>query len=621
MGCFRYPSPSHQSATTRTEIIGICKVARDLTDRDRREDKLRAANAELERLTRHLIQESDRAKLADRAKLQFLAGMSHELRTPLSGVLGHAELLRMEGGLNATQAARLESMLTAGKHLLEMINCVLDMSEIEAKRGLQAVDCDVLAIAMACLDLVRPVAEAKDLALSMAVTPGTRPRLVTDPMRLRQVLFNLLGNAAKFTSRGAIELRLRTLADGSTLRIEVTDTGPGILADQRQRLFQDFERLDPNSAVTGAGLGLAISAQLAALMGGRLGHDDNPCGGSVFWLELPSNTIAESSPARAPAPGAPDAEPTSARRLSVLLVDDIAMNRAIAASFLRAGGHNVTCAEGGAEAIAAVANTNFDLVLMDVRMPEMDGLDAARRIRKLNGPRGRVPIVALTAHAFTEQAEACRSAGMDGHVSKPYTQANLLAAVAAATAGRAHNESVHPASVPAVPEIGAELLVFDSNAFDSVAQYVSPKKVAVYLQTIAERGEALLLGLHQANDLTHAGDALADAAHALAGSAGMLGFERVAALGRRFEHALQSNAADAPALAGALGAAIKATLQAMGRLRAAGRPTKANGVKFGRKPSRSHQQRASGSNAGPAPKRTERRMSVKQRVEPPGGTA
>jgi HPt (histidine-containing phosphotransfer) domain-containing protein len=139
--------------------------------------------------------------------------------------------------------------------------------------------------------------------------------------------------------------------------------------------------------------------------------------------------------------------------------------------------------------------------------------------------------------------------------------------------------------------IGAELLVFDSNAFDSVAHYVAPKTVATYLQTITERGEALLLGLHHANDLTHAGDELADAAHALAGSAGMLGFERVATLGRRFEHALQSDAADAPALAGALGAAIKATLQAIVHLRAAG-PTK------GRKPSRPHQQRASGSNAG-----------------------
>ena len=357
-------------------------------------------------------------------------------------------------------------------------------------------------------------------------------------------------------------------------------------------------------------------------MGGRLGHDDNPGGGSVFWLELAPNSISGSFPATAPASDAPDAKPISARGLSILIVDDIAMSRDVAGSFLRASGHNVTCAEGGAEAIAAAARTDFDLVLMDVRMPEMDGLEATRRIRKLDGPRGRVPIVALTAHAFTEQVEACRSAGMDGHVSKPFTHATLLAAVATFSAGRAHNESDRRVPMLAVSDIamiGEELMVFDRNAFDSVAHYIPPKMVATYIKTITKRGEALLLELHHGNASTHAGDELADAAHALAGSAGMLGFERVATLGRGFEHALRSGAADAPALAGALGAAIKATLRAIADLHAAG-PTKANGVKFGRKPSRPRQQPASGSNASPAA-RGQRRLSVKQRAEPRSGPA
>jgi PAS domain S-box-containing protein len=538
-------------------IIGVSKIARDLSDHDRREDKLRAANTELERLARHLVKERDLAKQADRAKSQFLGGMSHELRTPLSGVLGCAELLQIEGGLNERQAARVETMLTAGKHLLEMVTGMLDLSAIEARREkLQLVECDVQAIAAACLDLVRPVAEAKDLALSIAVTPGTRRQVATDPTRLRQVLFNLIDNAVKFTSRGAIELRLRALADVAMMRIEVADTGPGILADQRQRLFQDFERLDPTGIVAGAGLGLALSARLAALMGGLLGHDDNPGGGSVFWLELPSNTVAGSSPATAPASpasGAPDAKPISARGLSVLIADDIAMNRDIAGSFLRASGHNVVCAEGGAEAVAAVASTDFDLVLMDVRMPEMDGLEATRRIRKLDGPRGRVPIVALTAHAFAEQVEACRSAGMEGHVPKPFTQAILFGAVAAASTGRARSLSpVSMAADPGIAGIGAEFLVFDQNAFDSSARYLAPEAVATYLQTIAEHGEALLLGLHHANGLMHVGDELARAAHTLASCAGMLGFERLTVLRRRFDRALQSGTAEAPALADAL---------------------------------------------------------------------
>ena len=179
--------------------------------------------------------------------------------------------------------------------------------------------------------------------------------------------------------------------------------------DQAHRLFEEFERLDTDatpSKIEGAGLGLALSARLATLLGGSLGHHDNPGGGSVFWLELP--TVHRRIAARNPAP------PTRRRgadALHVLVADDITMNREIAGSFLRAAGHKVTCVEGGAEAIAMVATTDFDVVLMDVRMPEMDGLEATRRIRALPGPRGQVPIVALTAQAFPEQVAECRKAG------------------------------------------------------------------------------------------------------------------------------------------------------------------------------------------------------------------
>jgi signal transduction histidine kinase len=390
-------------------------------------------HAAFEIFSRDLAEARDAAERANRAKSHFLAGMSHELRTPLNGILGYAELLHSGGNLDATQLMRVEAMRTAGKHLLQMITCVLDLSEMETGRTeVQLVECEVEPIAAACFDLIRPAAEAKSLSLAIAVSPDTPTCLITDPMRLRQVLFNLLGNAAKFTRQGEIGLRLRNVADGSMLRFEVTDTGPGILPDQRPRLFHDFERLDSATAHEGAGLGLAISARLATLMGGRIGHEDNPGGGSVFWLELPSQHVATVIPAPVPAGGVTGYRSKPMGSLKVLIVDDTPMNLEIARAFLIAGGHNVTCVESGSEAIVAVESTAFDVVLMDVRMPGMDGLEVTRRIRALSSERAKVPIVAFTAHALTEQVARCLEAGMDSHLAKPFSRDALLSAVAAA---------------------------------------------------------------------------------------------------------------------------------------------------------------------------------------------
>jgi two-component system sensor histidine kinase/response regulator len=550
----------------QNRIIGISKIVRDLTERDMREAKLRTANAELERLARHLTKARDSAEQATQAKSRFLAGVSHELRTPLHGILGYAELLHVDGGLTPTQSARVEAMRTAGQHLLRMINSVLDLSEIETQRvGIQLAECEIQPIGAACIDLVRPVAESKGLALSLAVTPGTRRQVVTDATRLRQVLFNLLGNAVKFTSQGAVELRLRNLPDGSALRIEVTDTGPGISADQRGRLFQDFERLDRASTIEGAGFGLGLSARLAALMGGRLGHDDNPGGGSVFWLDLPVNNAASSVPTSAPAADDLDSGLTQTGTLAVLVVDDIPLNCDVAGSFLRAAGHNVTCVEGGEEAIVAVAGTDFDVVLMDVRMPEMDGLEATRRIRALDGARGQVPIVALTAQAFTDQVAKCHEAGMDSHLAKPFTQDTLISTVVRAVrVGRLHSVIGSPvptlAASAAPSMIGADLPVVEPRAFERTAALLSSCTVAKYLREIFARGEVLLRGLHEPEALTRDRNELTKAAHTLAGSVSMFGFERLAAVGLRFERAAQSEATDLPALAEALRAAVEATL-------------------------------------------------------------
>jgi CheY-like chemotaxis protein len=490
----------------------------------------------------------------------------------LSGILGYAQLLRREGGLSEAQYARVNAMLSAGKHLLEMISCVLDLSEIEAERvELRAVKVDVRAIAAACLDLVRPAAETKRLALSIVAPLGTNYERVIDPVRVRQVLFNLLGNAVKFTWSGAIELRLRTDVDGCSLRIEVADTGPGIPAMLRERLFQDFERLDieASSSVEGAGLGLALSARLATLIGGRLGHDDNAGGGSVFWLELPSDAGVSPTLLAPSFFAVPDGEtaPVSARVLHVLVVDDIAMNRDNAASFLQAAGHKVTCVEGGRKAIEAVARADFDVVLMDVRMPEMDGLEATRRIRALEGARGLVPIVAVTAPAFIDKVEECHNAGMHAPLAKPFDPDTSMAAVvyvAGARAGVAMGFSLvaTPYTAPAASlMIGSELAVVNARAFDRTASFLTPEAVTSYLQTIAARGKAIMRGLREPDALTNAGSELAKAAHVLAGSAGMFGFERLTCMGLRFERAIQSGTAEVPALAEGLNGAIVATLQ------------------------------------------------------------
>jgi len=431
--------------------VCIISSVRDITDRQLQAEALRAANADLDRLAQHLSRARDHAERANRAKSRFLAGMSHELRTPLNGILGYAQLLRIEGGLHGEQASRVDGMLTAGQHLLDMINIVLDISQIEAERvELHPADVETAQLARACLDLVRPAAQAKGLALETAFDPDAPGEIRADPTRLRQVMLNMLGNAVKFTARGSVVLRLRRTDAGSGVRVEVADTGPGIRPDQRAQLFQDFERLgaDAQGAVEGAGLGLALSARLARLLGGSLGHEDNPGGGSIFWLELPAGAEA---PTGEPAPQAAAAvtEPAGAMpqapdgSLRVLVVDDVAMNREIASAFLEAAGHQAVCVEDGPAAVHAATASIYDVVLMDVCMPDMDGCEATRRIRALSMPHGSVPIVALTAQVFSEHLEECHAAGMDVHLAKPFTQEALLAALARAVHGAAARVTAH----------------------------------------------------------------------------------------------------------------------------------------------------------------------------------
>ncbi len=560
---------------------GYVSILRDVTERVRleaegtaRERALEHVNLQLERLMRHLARARDQAEQASRAKSRFLAGISHELRTPLNGLLGHAQLLRIEGTLRPGQSKHVDAMLDAGSHLLRMINSVLDLSQIEAERlDLRPSSIDVAALTRACLDLVRPTATAKGLWLNLDVGRGASLIVMADPMRLRQVLLNLLGNAIKFTASGGVSVRVRATGHDS-VRFEIADTGSGIPPSLRPRLFRDFDRLDIDAArdVEGAGLGLALSERLATLMGGTIGHEDNPGGGSLFFLDLPgldavAMPVTASETRLLPSPG-----DTS---LSILVTDDIAMNRDIACALLRSAGHQATEASSGAEAIEAVRTTRYDAVIMDVRMPGMDGLEATRRIRALPSPVAGVPIVALTAQAFSEQLEQCRIAGMDGHVTKPVTREALLDAiasarrtradqgVAAASAGRtlpAAPPSARPAPPP--PE-GTDAPLFDSGEYHRLTTLLEAEAVSSCLATLVERSEALLHDL--ASPSFMAGDApgLAASAHALAGSSGTFGFRRLALLARQFERALGLASPDLGPLVALLAGALRASLPLM----------------------------------------------------------
>ena len=550
--------------TASTALLGL-EAERDVYDR-----KLEKSNADLEVLAGDLERARAAADQANQAKSRFLAGITHELRTPLHGILGYAELLSLEGGLNPTQSGRLEAMMAAGQFLLGTINAVLDMSQIEADQmQLRPVVIELADLVRTCLDVVRPAAEAKGLALVLAATAPLR--LFADPMRLRQVLINLLGNAVKFTPAGAVEVRLRQMPvgqmpvgqmqDGACIRLEVADTGPGIRVEHRDKLFQTFERLNTEavSGTEGAGLGLAIAARLVRLMGGRIGHADNPGGGSVFWLELPRGAVA-SAEVEVAAPSHLAARP----RLRVLVADDEALNRNIASGFLCNAGHEVVCVDNGAAAVEAAVTGDFDVILMDVRMPGMNGLEATRLIRALPAPRGKVRVVAVTAQAFAQQIEICRQAGMDDHVSKPFKQAVLLAALENRTS--TPGDTGFAVTPPAAAQVragpagsGPELPVLDRAMFEDITECLSAADLEKNLHTLITRGETLLRGLRMPRMLSRTSE-LAEAAHKLAGGAGTFGFLSVAAAARRFELAAEMGAVETVALADQLAASIEASI-------------------------------------------------------------
>ena len=362
------------------------------------------------------------AEAAAEAKAAFLANMSHEIRTPMNGVMGVLHLLKSET-LSEEGRGMLGDALSCGQMLAELLNDVIDFSKIEAGHlELTSEPVDPAALLESVVRLLKPQADVKRLTLGVEIDK-TLGWVQSDPVRLRQALFNLVGNAVKFTEQGSVTVRCMTPRPG-ILRFEVQDTGVGVAEDVQARIFQRFDQGDASTTrkFGGSGLGLTITRKLAEMMSGDVGLISEVGVGSTFWLEV----LAE--PAAAQTAAADNLERVL-DGLRILVVEDNATNRMIATKLLQAMGAEVATAEDGYLGVDAAAGGGFDLILMDVQMPGIDGLEAARRIRALGGPPSRTPIVALTANVLSHQRRAYLDAGMDGVVGKPISPAVLVAEI------------------------------------------------------------------------------------------------------------------------------------------------------------------------------------------------
>ncbi|MEQ8433223.1 MAG: ATP-binding protein [Oceanicaulis sp.] len=391
------------------------------------------------------------AEAASEAKSAFLANMSHELRTPLNGVLGMAQALSMDG-LAPAQAEKAEIIVRSGRHLLGVLNDVLDLSRIEAGRlRLAAEPVDPAALISDVCALFEASAAQKGLSITCDTT-GLPAHLAADPVRLRQVVSNLVANAVKFTEAGGVQVEARAYEEsgaGWRLEIAVSDTGCGISAPDQARLFQRFSQADTSAArkYGGAGLGLVIARELARAMGGDLALRSSPGEGSCFTVSV------RAGEARADRRGR---QSRTAGRLSgarVLLVDDNEVNRLVARCFLEPAGAVITEAESGLAAIDAFTHAPFDLVLLDVHMPGLGGVETLHRLRAL--PGGSAPMIALTADALSGDAARYTAAGMDAYVAKPVDRETLIATCAAQLAASGVTETPENQGVNGVNEADA----------------------------------------------------------------------------------------------------------------------------------------------------------------------
>lgn len=417
------------------------KAARVMSDQSA-SPTTRPAPADGNRITlleRELAHERDAraiAEAASKSKSELLATVSHEVRTPLGAIISMADLL-LRTPLDPQQRRYAETLQQSGRALLAVLNEVLDYSKLEAGRfDLEVVPFDALGLMDSVEAELAARAEEKGLAAQVDLADGFPRRLCGDPVRIRQILNNLIDNALKFTEHGSVHVRAGYGRDGEwmVLRFEVCDTGIGLTQEQVSRLFEPYAQADSSVAVTygGTGLGLSIARRLAKLMGGDLGCESAPDTGSMFWftVRVRNASVCGGEPPATQSglsSGAP--APLGPLKGHILIVEDNDVNQMLIAAYLDQFGLSYDTAVNGQEAVRMVQDKHYDVVLMDIMMPVMDGLAATKQIRALDGPLASLPIIALTANAMKGDRETYLASGMDGYISKPLSAADLFTAL------------------------------------------------------------------------------------------------------------------------------------------------------------------------------------------------
>ncbi|MGQ9371934.1 ATP-binding protein [Azospirillum sp. ST 5-10] len=535
--------PFTWSGDGRHHVIGI---ANDVTASHQAREELRLAK--------------ERAERADAAKTEFLATVSHEMRTPLNGILGLARLL-VTGSLAPADRRHAHSIMRCGMTLLDHVNDILDLRKIEdGKLELDPAPCVLRPLLDDVLVTVESLAEEKGVALRLAIDDAVPAAIVIDEQRLRQILINLVGNAVKFTDRGGIDIAVERAAGpaGERLRLTVRDTGIGIPADRLSAIFEKLEQADASIArrFGGSGLGLAIVRHLVDAMGGTIAVASTVGRGSAFTVEVALVPAAADAGSAVTAGTA--LQPVE-RSLTLLLVEDAPINQEIALGLLGDAGHRPVLAATGEEALALATARAFDAILLDMRLPDIDGVEVARRIRRLpDRRRAAVPIIAVTANVFVGARARYLEAGIDAIVEKPLFPDRMIQALSGVLAGRRPPPSdaapdAAPGGAPVILTLDEggdagtaplDAALLDAGALDRYARSLGPRRFAAIRRTLLA---TLSEGLARLTDPALPEDGRADAAHLLAGSASHFGLTRFVESMRTVEDHLRAGRAAAAA--------------------------------------------------------------------------